>query len=354
MNYKEALFFIGKCLTITHEKHNRTLVSERIKKQKVDWDQIVKASTAHYVFPALYCNLKRANLLSFLPKELVNYMEYVTDLNRQKNLQIIEQALEINKLLLANGILPIFLKGTGNLLEGLYDDIAERMVGDIDFLVSKKDFNNTIAILIRNGYSKNEETTLDSTLMSRHYPKIFKKGKIVATEIHYRMVSDPYEKYFNYDHVKDTLLKANNIATLSYKHQILMTAFNKQMNDNGQLYKTISLRNSYDLYLLSKQTPPLEVVKEFNHYFISLNNFLASSNFILNAPSTINFQRNKASEKYLKKVLYFIDFPKREKYNRKLHTIIFRFKRLIKTIIKAAYKKEYRTYLIHRIKYVFK
>jgi len=147
MTYKEALFFVGKCLTITHESHNRKIVEREIKSGNVDWDTIVKVSTAHYVFPALYCNLKRANLLSYLPEELASYMKYITDLNRRRNLQIIEQAKEVNELLLANNITPIFLKGTAFLIEGLFEDIAERMVGDIDFLVTKESYKTTITIL---------------------------------------------------------------------------------------------------------------------------------------------------------------------------------------------------------------
>ena len=96
MNYKETLFFIGKCLTITHEKHNLEIISEKIINQLVDWNNVVKVSTEHYVFPALYCNLKRANLLIYVPDELVNYMKYISDLNRERNLQLIEQAKEIS------------------------------------------------------------------------------------------------------------------------------------------------------------------------------------------------------------------------------------------------------------------
>jgi hypothetical protein len=123
MNYKETLFFIGKCLTIAHENHNNVLVEEELKSNHIDWDAVVKVSTSHYVFPALYCNLKRADFLHYLPTDLVEYMKHITDLNRERNQQIIEQAKEINELLLKNNITPIFLKGTGNLLEGLYDDI---------------------------------------------------------------------------------------------------------------------------------------------------------------------------------------------------------------------------------------
>ena len=102
----------------------------------------------------MYCNLKRVGFLHYLPQELVNFMEHITNLNRERNQQIITQAKELNTLLLKNNITPIFLKGTGNLLAGLYDDIAERMLGDIDFLFSKEDYPNAITVLRENGYSE--------------------------------------------------------------------------------------------------------------------------------------------------------------------------------------------------------
>ena len=80
-------------------------------------------------------------------------MEHITDINRERNKQIISQAKELNNFLLANNITPIFLKGTGNLLTGIYDDIAERMLGDIDFIFSKEDYPKAITILREFGYS---------------------------------------------------------------------------------------------------------------------------------------------------------------------------------------------------------
>ena len=148
MNYKEILYFIATCLTISLEDKNRQVIKEQLQLETIDWDSVVKVSTAHYVFPALYCNLERANFLQYLPQELVSYMEHITNLNRQRNEQIIIQVEELNNYLLANSIKPIFLKGTGNLLSGLYKDIAERMVGDIDFIFSKEDYPKAIAALI--------------------------------------------------------------------------------------------------------------------------------------------------------------------------------------------------------------
>ena len=160
MNYKETLFFIAKCLTISLEEKNRDEIEIILKTTDVDWDVVVKVSTAHYVFPALYSNLKRANFLHYLPDELVAYMKHITNLNRERNKQIIAQAIELNSLLLANNITPIFLKGTGNLLSGIYKDVAERMVGDIDLIFLKEDYPKAITILREFGYDKENHQEL--------------------------------------------------------------------------------------------------------------------------------------------------------------------------------------------------
>ena len=55
--------------------------------------------------------------------------------------------------MLVNNIRPIFLKGTANLLAGVYEDIGERMVGDIDFIFSQQDYPKAITILRDFGYS---------------------------------------------------------------------------------------------------------------------------------------------------------------------------------------------------------
>ena len=102
-------------MTISLEEKNRDEIEFILKTTDLDWDAVVKLSTSHYVFPAIYCNFKRADFLKYLPADLVDYMIHITNLNRDRNTQIIQQAQELNSLLLANNIKPIFLKGTGNL-----------------------------------------------------------------------------------------------------------------------------------------------------------------------------------------------------------------------------------------------
>lgn len=104
MTYKETLYFVATCLTISLEDKNKQAIEKQLQENTIDWDAVVKVSTSHYVFPALYCNLKRADFLHYVPQDLVAYMEQVSCLNRERNEQVITQAKELNTLLLANSI----------------------------------------------------------------------------------------------------------------------------------------------------------------------------------------------------------------------------------------------------------
>ncbi|PWG06550.1 nucleotidyltransferase family protein [Polaribacter aquimarinus] len=348
MNYKETLFFIGKCLTINYEAHNYKIIENLLKSGNIDWDPVVKVSTNHYVFPALYCNLKRAHFLHYLPKDLVEFMKHITDLNRERNEQIIAQAKEINEILIDHNITPIFLKGTGNLLEGLYEDIAERMVGDIDFLVSDKNYKNTITILESQGYSK-DENQIDTTFVNRHYPKIVHKKRIGALEIHFKMVLAPYDDYFNFKTIKSEIKKINSIAVLSFKDQILMTSFNQQINNHGVYLKSISLRGSYDLFLLSKKASTISALKKVSKYFNQLNSFIASTSRLFNNPESLVFERNNESDKFISKQLFFIENTKAYSKNKKNWELYFLYKSRLSIFLKMFYNKENRQYVIDRI-----
>ena len=348
MTYKETLFFIGKCLTITHESKNKEVIEKKLKLGNVDWDNVVKLSTSHYVFPALYCNLKRANFLHYLPNDLVEYMKHITDLNRERNRQIIAQAKEINELLLANNIIPIFLKGTGNLLEGLYEDIAERMVGDIDFIFSKNDYPNAIKVLTKNNYSKVHQTTYDFPSF-KHYPRLQKKDKTAAIEIHKEILLEKYADEFNYDIIKNDTLLFNNINVMSYENQLSLSIIAKQINDSGFYFKNIALRNAYDVFLLSKKTNAKSAFNKFNKLQHPLNCFLATCFIVFGKVDSLKFTKTPETKSYIsffEKMLINDSF--RKKHLNKTSKKLF-IKERLAIIFKTFYNSEMRTWFFNRI-----
>ena len=347
MTYKETLLFVGKCLTINHEEHHKIIVENELKSNTIDWDAVVKVSTAHFVFPALYCNFKKADFLHYLPTDLVEYMIYISDLNRDRNEQIITQAKEINELLLSNNITPIFLKGTGNLLEGLYEDIAERMVGDIDFIFSKEEYPKAIEVLQNFEYSKVHDTTYDFPQF-KHYPRLQKANNIAAVEIHKELLLEEYSDEFNYSYIKKDAQIIHGIHFLSFKNQLNLSIIAKQINDRGFHYKDISLRNAYDVFLLSKKTTAKSAFNDFINLKNPLNCFLASCAVIFNHPKSLENIETKESKEYIDFFTKNIENNARsKKFHKKIETKLF-IKQRLAIIYKAVFDKDHRIWLVKR------
>ncbi len=299
MNFKETLFFVAKCLTISLDDKNKELVEQHLKSKNIDWDSVVKVSTTHLVFTALYCNLQRCSLLHYLPKDLVTYMKHISDLNRARNKKIIMQARELNNLLLAKCIKPIFLKGAANLLVGTYADIAERMVGDIDFIFSKEDYPKAITVLKDFGFSEVGKYHYHFPA-SRHHRKLKKENNIAAIEIHSELLKiGKHRNEFNYSFVEKDAQVINNVKALSYANKLNLSIIANQINDDGFYYKTMSLRNAYDVFLFSKKTNAKEAVNALDKLTNPLNCFLAACYEVFNEVDSLQYNKTKMTASYL-------------------------------------------------------
>ncbi|MEN8775818.1 MAG: nucleotidyltransferase family protein [Polaribacter sp.] len=349
MNYKETLFFIAQCLTISLEAKNRQAIATQLQTTTIDWDSVVKVSTAHYVLPALYCNLQRANFLPYLPKELVGYMEHITNLNRARNQQIITQAKELNTLLLANNITPIFLKGTGNLLAGIYEDIGERMVGDIDFIFSKEDYPKAIELLRNFDYS--EVNTYDYYFPEgKHYRRLQKEHAIAAVEIHSEILGiEKYIKEFNYDFVLKDCQVVDDVCVLSYANKLNLSIIANQINDHGFFYKTMALRNAYDVFLLSKKTNAKAAVNSLNKLSHPLHCFLAACYEVFNSVNSLEYNNTKKVVSYLSAFNSQFSDRKTTKRRYKRIKIYLFIKKRVNIIYKSIIYKEYRIWLFKRV-----
>jgi hypothetical protein len=348
LNYKETLFFIAKSLTISLEEKNRQEIEKQLKQKSIDWDAVVKVSTAHYVFPALYCNLKRVDFLQYLPHDLVSYMEHITDLNRERNKKIITQAKDLNSLLLANNIRPIFLKGTGNLLAGIYEDIAERMVGDIDFIFSKEDYPKAITILREFGYSVVNKYKYHFPY-EKHYGRLQKENNIAAIEIHKELLLEKYTSEFNYNFVEKDSQVIKGVTVLGYANKLNLSIIANQINDSGFYYKTMALRNAYDVFLLSKKTNAKDAVNALNKLTNPLNCFLAACYEVFNSVDSLEYNKTKKTTSYLS-IFYnqFTDIKKTKRRHKRIKTYLF-LKGRLNIIYKSIIFKEYRIWLFKRL-----
>ena len=332
------------CLTISQEKKNKQIIEARLKQNDIDWEFVVEVSTGHYVFPAMYCALKREGFLTYLPQELLNFMEHVADTNRDRNTQIISQAKELNTFLLSHNITPIFLKGTANLLAGLYSDITERMVGDIDFLFSSQDYPKAIQVLKEWGYYYQKEPEKLSR-EHRHYPRLIKKDCMAAIEIHSEFQRKSDAHLFNYDTVKSSIQFIDNVAMLSDGNMLNLSILANQINDYGFHYKTITLRSAYDVFLLSKKVSAKNAVNTVKGLSHPLHCFLAACSEVFNTPDSLAYTQTKQTKAYLK--LFKEQFTNPRKAKRR-HTRIKAYlylKHVLSILYICVFYKKYRTWL---------
>ena len=80
---------------------------------------------------------------------------------------------------------------------------------------------------------------------------------------------------------------------MSYANKLNLSIIANQINDYGFDYKTIALRNAYDVFLLSKKTIAKDAVNTLNKLSHPLNCFLAACYEIFNSVDSLEYKKNK-------------------------------------------------------------
>ena len=215
-----------------------------------DWDAIVVEGSKHLVLPTIFCRLKAKQLLYVLPKELEIYLEDITAINRNRNTSILKQVRSIAQLLNKNKIEHVFLKGSALLALDSYEDIAERMIGDIDILVAKDQVNSAFELIKNNGYN-NTFGYAYKTIGFRHLDRLISNSELAAIEIHSELLNPNYRDYIDLNKVLESKRVEGGVSIPSNyylgKHHI----YAWEINDNGYYYKTIHFKYLYDSIILN-------------------------------------------------------------------------------------------------------
>ena len=138
-------------------------------------------------------------------------------------------------------------------MEDLSEELlGERLSDEIMSQVIEQEFTKVIELLKNDNYTKQIDQ-LESFPEHRHYQKLVKNDCIAAVEIHKELVIDKYRNEFNYKVIFDDIQLVNNISVLSFENQLILSIIAIQINDYGFKLKKFSLRNAYDVFLLSKK-----------------------------------------------------------------------------------------------------
>jgi hypothetical protein len=230
---------------------------------EIELGKFIRLCSNHLVLPTVTINLMRIGLLNHLPNDLMDHLIEILQLNRKRNHQILQQIEEINAALAAAKIQPVYLKGTANLMDNLYSDIGERMIGDIDLLVQDEVYLKTAEIVKKLGYTTDSPFYDDVTSL-KDYPRLSRDDVPADIEIHRVPVEIAFSSQFSTELIfkkKTAIANKKNCFVSCDAHKLTQTFIHSQLSNRGYQFKQVGLRDLYDFHLLSKRVNLKEVIE---------------------------------------------------------------------------------------------
>jgi len=222
--------------------------------KKVNLEKLTKICSSHLSIPVFYSKCRKKKILQFFPSDFNDYLEEIFQINLERNKILINEILFISKLLNKNSIDHVFIKGSSHIIQEIYDNIGERMVGDIDILVRSVSINKCKEILIQEGFEEINDGSFKKHKISnkRHIKRLIKKSSLFCVEIHSRITNNKI-KGLCVNEILNDKIKERNVSIPKLKDQIDINIYNYQLNDKGSLRLSYSFRSFYDFWLLSKR-----------------------------------------------------------------------------------------------------
>lgn len=262
--------------SILNDDFDKDLLIESLP--SINYEELVITGSTHLMIPAIYCKLKSRNLLELLPSDLVSYLKEIADLNYHRNQTILDEIYFISNLLKKENIHHVFLKGAALLASNCFDEINERMIGDIDILVAEEQLLEVEIILNNNNYKHTQSNFEYKHYNHRHLPRLVAKDKIAALEIHKNLLRKGEDKKFNSKEVLKNKVLVNGVHIGSLKDLLHHNIYSQQINNRSYYFNSFSLKSAYDHQALNlKNKIPVDCNKYTKDYLHKFNLFFNES-----------------------------------------------------------------------------
>lgn len=149
------------------------------------WVQVINFSNRYLVGSALWAPIKTHRIDQSMPDDIAQYLQALHKTNLERNRNILAECVRVASLLNKQGIEPLVFKGGGFLIEGRFDDLGARYLGDLDFLVPADQLLVARSELLKEGYQAVKEH-IDPN--HRHLPPLVNMSTQTCVELHRSMI----------------------------------------------------------------------------------------------------------------------------------------------------------------------
>jgi Uncharacterised nucleotidyltransferase len=116
------------------------------------WPKVLEIANRGWLAPALYLALSRAFQLEQIPAPVREYLAFLHERNRERNLRLRAQLVEAVRALNATMTEPILLKGAIHLFTAPDENLGSRMMSDLDLCVASSEMEHARMALEALGY----------------------------------------------------------------------------------------------------------------------------------------------------------------------------------------------------------
>ena len=244
----------------------------------VNFENLMKLASNHLILPALFFNINKKNLSHLFPEDFIECVKKVYLINKARNEVLLKEAKELSELLYKDNINHIFLKGTALLLSNVFEDIGERMMCDIDFIIQHKDEEKIKKVLQKNKYASKDSNHSFHIFKPTHLPRMVNKNKTIGIEPHLELLEPKYRWFFNSKKlINDFKDVTKTIKTPAKSFLFDHCIYAIHIRDQGIIKSYHSHRSIYDIYKLDcKHSLTINNIKKnifIKHFFITINKF---------------------------------------------------------------------------------
>jgi len=304
----------------------------------VNFENLIKLASGHLMLPALFFNIDKKKVSYLFPEDFIAYIKNIYAINKARNTVLLAEAKELSDLLYKHNINHIFLKGTALLLSNVFEDIGERMIGDIDFIIQHKDEKKIKKVLEKNNYRGKNPVRLFRLFKPKHLPRRVHKNKTIAIEPHLELLAPGWRGTFNSKALmNDFKEETKKFKTPSKPFLFDHCIYALQIPDQGFFTKNHSHRSIYDIYKLDceKSLRIKNIKKDIytKHFFLNIAKF-------------------KIFDIAIKATLFSLYYDKLFRVVRKLslHLIFLRINRNLKKIVLLFVSNKYRKRALNKIR----
>jgi hypothetical protein len=247
MSRAAAFHFLCGCLS-RNVAGSQDALARSAQNPAFTWETLIQIAGEMLVAPAVLDALRSKNLAASVPADVIDFLDGMATLNRQRNERLVAEAIALAAILNEIGVVPVFLKGAAHLLSGLYPDPALRFTLDLDVLVPADRLSDCVNRLSADGF-KELLTNWDFS-GHHHYPPLGRKDSTGALELHSEPLYAPYQQLLPAAEVlrKSVVFQRGTVklAVPSARCRIIHAIAHAQLADQVYVFGQLPVRDLVD------------------------------------------------------------------------------------------------------------